>query len=142
MPVRSVLKCQSGLACRLRIQTHSLSAHFRSGFDRNLPKLTAQALRGEGKFSFAFNLIWPVQSSLQKYFGSLLTQITCLSFAIPAHTEGRFAIVTDVGQGMRWTRQRRSANTLRGRTMLMRTAKSCGPDAPTLASSFAEVSAR
>ena len=23
---------------------------------------------------------------------------------IPAHTEGRFAIVTDVGQGMRWTR--------------------------------------
>ena len=24
--------------------------------------------------------------------------------AVPAHTEGRFAIVTDVGQGMRWTR--------------------------------------
>jgi hypothetical protein len=45
-----------------------------------------------------------VQPSLQKYSGSLQTQITCLSFAIPAHTEGRFAIVTDVGQGMRWTR--------------------------------------
>jgi hypothetical protein len=44
-----------------------------------------------------------VQPFLQKYFGSLQTQITCLSFAIPAHTEGRFAIVTDVGQGMRWT---------------------------------------
>src|SRR5471032_1494917 len=50
------------------------------------------------------NLMLPVQSSLQKYFRSLLTQITCISLAIPAHTEGRFAIVTDVGCGMRWTR--------------------------------------
>jgi hypothetical protein len=32
-----------------------------------------------------------------------LAQITSLSSAIPAHTEGRFAIVTNVGQGMRWT---------------------------------------
>ncbi len=46
----------------------------------------------------------PVQSPLQKYLHSLLTQITSTSLAIPAHTEGRFAIVTDVGQGMRWTR--------------------------------------
>jgi hypothetical protein len=44
-----------------------------------------------------------VQPSREKYFGSLLTQITCTSLAIPAHTKGRFAIVTDVGQGMRWT---------------------------------------
>ena len=36
----------------------------------------------------------------------------------------------------------RSANILRGRTALTRTAKSCGPDAPTLASSFVEVTAR
>ncbi len=48
-------------------------------------------------------VIWGVQSRLQKYFYSHLTQITCLSSAIPAHTKGRFAIVTDVGQGMRWT---------------------------------------
>jgi hypothetical protein len=41
---------------------------------------------------------------------------------------------------MRWTRQRRGANILRGRTTLMRTAKSCGPDAPTLASSSREAS--
>jgi len=54
---------------------------------------------GRGKFSFAFNLIWVVQSLAQKYSCSLLTQITCISFAIPAHTKGRFAIVTDVGQG-------------------------------------------
>ena len=49
------------------------------------------------------NVIWVVQSHSQKYSRSLLTQITCISLAIPAHTEGRFAIVTDVGQGMRWT---------------------------------------
>jgi hypothetical protein len=50
------------------------------------------------------NVIWVVQSSIKRYFRSLLRQITCISLAIPAHTEGRFAIVTDVGQGMRWTR--------------------------------------
>src|ERR1700722_1452702 len=44
-----------------------------------------------------------VQPLLQKYFRSLRTQITCISLAIPSHTEGRFAIVTDVGHGMRWT---------------------------------------
>jgi len=56
-------------------------------------------------------------------------------------------IVTDAGR-MRWTRQRFardgiagrverlvSDQTASGRTMLLRTAKSCGPDAPTLASS-------
>jgi hypothetical protein len=40
-----------------------------------------------------------VQSPLQKYSGSLLTQITSTFLAIPAHTEGRFAIVTNVGLG-------------------------------------------
>ena len=40
-----------------------------------------------------------VQPLLQKYFRSLRTQITCISLAIPSRTEGRFAIVTDVGRG-------------------------------------------
>lgn len=44
-----------------------------------------------------------VQSLLQKYFVSRLTQITFTTCAIPAHTEGRFAIVTNVWRGMRWT---------------------------------------
>src|ERR1700684_180664 len=49
-------------------------------------------------------IVEPDQSDLcrplaQKYFCSLLTQITCISLAIPAHTKGRFAIVTDVGSG-------------------------------------------
>jgi hypothetical protein len=48
-------------------------------------------------------------------------------------SEGRLAIVTDVGYGMRWTRQRWARK--RRRTMLRRTAKSCGPDTPTLVSS-------
>jgi hypothetical protein len=46
-----------------------------------------------------------VQPLLQKYFGSLFTQITSSSLAIPHPQEGRIAIVTDVGRGMRWTRQ-------------------------------------
>jgi hypothetical protein len=50
------------------------------------------------------NLICPVQSGLQKYSASRFTQIKSISIAIPSHTEGRFAIVTDVGHGMRWTR--------------------------------------
>jgi hypothetical protein len=40
---------------------------------------------------------FPVQSSLQKYSCSLLTQITSISFAIPHPQEGRIAIVTDAG---------------------------------------------
>src|SRR5207302_4852096 len=58
-------------------------------------------------------------------------------------TEGRIAIVTDVGCGMRWTRQRRARQwqlqggslwisvsdaPARRRTRLKRTAKPCGPD--------------
>ena len=45
-----------------------------------------------------FKLCLPVQSCLQKYFRSLLTQITCYIPAVPSHTEGRFAIVTNVGR--------------------------------------------
>jgi hypothetical protein len=47
----------------------------------------------------AINLIWVVQSPLRKYSGSLLTQITSTTLAIPAQYKGRFAIVTDVGSG-------------------------------------------
>jgi hypothetical protein len=62
------------------------------------------ALRAQPDLLNWINVMLPVQSSLQKYFRSLLTQITCISLAIPAHTKGRFAIVTNVGLGMRWTR--------------------------------------
>jgi len=55
----------------------------------------------------------PVQPLSQKYSCSLPTQITFISAAIPSRTEGRIAIVTDVGHGMRWTRQRRARNRCR-----------------------------
>jgi hypothetical protein len=45
--------------------------------------------------------------------------------------EGRFAIVTNVGSGMRWPQCRSR------RMPIFRTAKSCGPGAPRLALSFA-----
>jgi hypothetical protein len=50
-------------------------------------------------------------------------------FAIPSHSEGRFAIVTDVG------RDAVDADALEDEQRVTRTAKTCGPDAPTLASS-------
>src|ERR1700742_5265304 len=47
----------------------------------------------------------------------------------PAPTrEGRFAIVTNVGRGMRWTRA-----ALLTRAPVLRTAKAGGPDGPALA---------
>jgi len=53
----------------------------------------------------------------------------------PASTKrGRIAVVTDVGSGMRWTPGTLSA-LARRRKHLGRTAKSCGPDLPTLRSS-------
>jgi hypothetical protein len=47
-------------------------------------------------------------------------------------TEGRFAIVTDVERGMRWTRMAPLTNGADA------DGESCGPDAPTLVSSFAD----
>jgi hypothetical protein len=75
-----------------------------------------------------------VQPRLQKYSASPPTQINSRTFAIPSHTEGRIAIVTDAGRDA-VDAAASGARSARGRMMLMRTAKSCGPDAPTLASS-------
>src|SRR6266436_8490440 len=77
-----------------------------------------------------------VESSRKKYFASRLGRNSFIDSVVPFPQEGRLAIVTDVGYGMRWTRQRQ-AQSLRGRMMLTRTAKSCGPGAPTLALRFA-----
>ena len=101
----------------------------RSG-TRSLDRSGSSALRAEGDLLNRIKLIWVVQSPLQKFFAFRLTQISCISLAIPAHTKGRFAIVTNVGLGMRWTRE-----ALLTSALILRTVKSCGPDAPTLASS-------
>jgi len=51
-------------------------------------------------------------------------------------SEGRIAVVTDVGCGMRWTRKRRAQSICADERRLTWTAKSCGPGAPTLALSW------
>jgi hypothetical protein len=54
----------------------------------------------------------PVQSSPQKYFASRFTQIKSISAAVLRSQEGRFAIVTNVGRGMRWTLVARKTNAI------------------------------
>ena len=92
------------------------------------------ALRLKSNFSRRIKLICPVQSCLQKYSALVSAQITHMSFAIPLLHEGRFAIVTDVG------RDAVDAGGATDESAYLRTAKSCGPDAPTLASSSREAS--
>jgi hypothetical protein len=56
-----------------------------------------------------------VQSSREKYFASVFPK-SVISSRHPASTkEGRIAIVTNVGCGMRWTRQRRARKGMTGR---------------------------
>jgi hypothetical protein len=50
------------------------------------------------------NQRFPVKSRLQKYSDFQKTQISDISLSVPAHPKGAFAIVTDAGRGMRWTR--------------------------------------
>jgi hypothetical protein len=79
-----------------------------------------------------------VQPLCEKYFPSPLTQIRCISKPVPCPQEGRFAVVTDVGHGMRWTRGRQARMAIAGRDeprersagaqddrRFLRTAKSC-----------------
>ena len=92
-------------------------------------------MRAEMKFCCAINLICPVQSRLEKHFDSRLTQITSISRAIPAHTQGAF----------RDRHERRAGDAMDAsgaadESAGLRTAKSCGPDASTLASSSREAS--
>jgi hypothetical protein len=84
----------------------------------------------EKKFSCAIKLICPVQSSPKKDSRFLPPQITSISTAIPSRFEGRIAIVTDVGTGCGGRKLRCR------RRRFLRTVKSCGPDTPTLVSSW------
>jgi hypothetical protein len=67
----------------------------------------------------------PVQPYFEKYLASRLTQITSYpSSSRPS--EGRIMIVTDVGHGMRWTRQRRARDVMAGRVSLETCERSNG----------------
>jgi len=57
-----------------------------------------KALRAKTDFLSAFSVIWPVQSSSRKYLASPPAQIKSISFAVPPHSEGRFANVTNAGR--------------------------------------------
>ena len=73
-------------------------------------------------------LIFRNESSprLQKYFCFLPRQISSLIRAVPFRQEGRCA-TSSTWSGMRWTRAARETNAV-----CLRTAKSCGSDAPIL----------
>jgi len=101
------------------------------------------ALRGPPKglhvktnFLRRINVICPVQICFQINSASRSPQITITTPAIPLLHKGRFAIVTDVGRGAV------DAGGAADESADLRTAKSCGPDASTPASSFAELTPR
>src|SRR5258707_14510606 len=85
-------------------QQQTCLASFAKKFFWNCGNMRRNRLRAKSNLLSRIKLmICPVQSLFQKYSASRSTQITSISLAIPSHTEGRFAIVTDVGGGMRWT---------------------------------------
>jgi hypothetical protein len=97
-------------------------------------------VRAGPNLSKPFNLICPVQPRLQKYFRSRLSQIKSIS-SLSHPLQGRIAVVTDAG----WDAVDAAvlgARIARDEQRLLRTAKPCGPGAPMLALSFAELSAR
>jgi hypothetical protein len=60
-------------------------------------------VRQNCKNASRLNVIWVVQPHIKKYSAFSLPQISGISAAVPPPLEGRFAIVTNVGRGMRWT---------------------------------------
>jgi hypothetical protein len=81
-----------------------------------------------------FGVIWAVESHSQKYFRFARTQITGISIAVSSHLRG-VSRSSRTRDEMRWTRA-----ALLTRALCLRTAKSCGPDASTLAPSLADLS--
>jgi hypothetical protein len=85
----------------------------------------------------------------QKYFASPVGQIISTNSRHPVPRRGAYHDRHERWDGMRWTRQRFARDGIAGRVgerpvsdhqasgreTMLRTAKSCGPDAPTLASS-------
>jgi hypothetical protein len=72
----------------------------------------------------------PVHPSSQKYCAVAVGQIKSITRPVSSHQEGRLAIATNAG------RDAMDADVLLDEQRVTRTAKSCGPDASTLASSL------
>jgi len=88
-------------------------------------------VRQKANFASRFNAILPVQSCREKYSDFVFSEINVNCSRPALDQEGRFAIVTNVERGMRWTHM--AERNPCGRTVFVRTAKSCGPGAPTQA---------
>jgi hypothetical protein len=73
--------------------------------------------------------LWLAPFGISEIFACPQTQISNISPAVPSH-RGALRNVTDAG------RDAVDADSAARRTALKRTAKSCGPDAPTLVSSW------
>ena len=87
-------------------------------------------MRREEKFSRGINVIWVVQSPLAKIFLFSFDPNHFYILRRPVPHKGRLEIVTDAGQDAV------DAGSALTNALSLRTAKSCGPDAPTLASSW------
>jgi hypothetical protein len=66
-------------------------------------------MRAKSNFASGFKLIW-VFSSPRRKISLSVNQKLCFPPAVPPPQEGRIAIVTDVGSGMRWTLMVRETN--------------------------------
>jgi hypothetical protein len=84
---------------------------WRSGIDA--PAKLAKPLRQKSNFVNAIKAESTVQCSAQKYSARLVGQIISISSPRPVpDQEGRFAVVTSVGRGMRWTPQCRKTDDI------------------------------
>jgi hypothetical protein len=114
--------------CRLSIGSNAIGASKQDLVWSELPDFGC--IR-EKNFPNPFNVIWVVQMGIEKYFASLPGQITGLFRAIPCLSKrgvSRSSRTLGAGCGGR--------GCAIDEQRVRRTAKSCGPDAPALASSL------
>jgi hypothetical protein len=93
----------------------------------------AKWLAPKSQFQPRFQVDDPCPDLAQKIFHFAFAPNQWLHRAIPPRAEGRFAIVTDVEAGSGGRERSQHSFWECGRTIASRTAKPCGPGAPTLA---------
>jgi hypothetical protein len=125
--------------CPCRDPGSSIDPGSRGGLSsdaRRYDPLGSSALRAQGDLLNRIKLMLPVQSPLAKIFPFPFYPNHFYLSRHPGPHKGAFRDRHERRAGMRWTRA-----ALLTRALFLRTAKSCGPDAPTLASSSWEAKA-
>jgi hypothetical protein len=130
--VRDARECEPGAKFKIEV---NFGVGLRPGMTEWMTAELAKSLRQKSNLASRFNADFTVQPPCENISLSLSGKSPLEARAIPPFHKGRFAIVTDVGRGMRWTLWRE------GRTRAKRTAKSYGPGTPTLVSSSSEADA-